>query len=144
MQYLRRSAATWVRCLFFLTCVIGFAEISNGGTLLIQGQVVGTNGNPLDGCLISIAMASASQQRSRGVLTEEGGKFEVPFAPGFGGDSKNIFPYLEIYWGETLIFRQPLPSLRIERGNLGSSANVWNLYLTYGGEVTLSPISVSR
>lgn len=146
MHFFRSMVAIWARCLFFVAGVTGFPNTSPAGTLLIQGQVVDTNGNPLDGCLVSIAQASPTQQRSRGVLTEGGGKFEVAFASNYSPSNQQTssYPYLEIYWDETLIFRQPLPSLRIERGNQASNASGWIYYLVAGGQVILSPIRVSR
>ena len=145
MHYFRQSTATWVRCLFFLICATGFAKIAPAGAkaLLIRGQIVDSQGKPLDGCLISIASASGQQTRSRGVLTEEGGIFEVPFAPNFDGQFSSV-PYLEIYWDARLIFRQPLTSLQIKQGSQGSSTLSWTDYLSYGGQIWLSPIKVSH
>jgi hypothetical protein len=141
MHYFRQSAATWARYLLFLICATGFAKIAPaGGTgLLIRGKITDLQGKPLDGCLVSIAAAPST--RSRGVLTEQG-NFEVPITSDSGAQLSTV-PYLEVYWDQQLIFRQPLTSLRIENENAGSSMQTWIYYLRYGGEISLSPIAVS-
>jgi hypothetical protein len=142
MHYFRQPGATWMRCLLFLLCAAGFSHTASAGTLLISGQIIDASGKPLDGCLVSIASA-AQKLRSRGVLTEEGGTFSVPFASNYAGQSQSV-PYLEIYWDEQLIFRQPLTSLEIANASQFPSAQFWNERLEYGGEIKLSPIKVSR
>jgi hypothetical protein len=136
-MYLILRSLLFAPGLLLLTLFGADITTASGGTLMIDGKILNAlQGAPLPGCLISIA--SAGYGRSKSVFSASNGSFDVSFE-GSPAATSGAIPYLEIYFDNVLIFRQPLSSLPIERAE---PALLWHELLERGGEVTLRPVEV--
>lgn len=145
-MYLILRSLLFAPSLLLLTFFGADVSTASGGTLAIGGKILNVlQGTPLPGCLISIA--SAGYGRSKSVCSASNGSFEISFESSPAAASADI-PYLEIYFDNELIFRQPLSTLPIERGISHSDhpqqleQASWSELLRWGGEVTLRPVKV--
>jgi hypothetical protein len=110
VMIIRVLNAIWLLTAFlFLAPGEGDAGIVEGQFVVVTGHVVNPDGEPLPGMLVSIA--TTSYRRSS--YTNRDGSFEIGIIASYQDTDQDLF--LEIYWSEELMFRQPLIDLHINR-----------------------------
>jgi hypothetical protein len=116
-----------------MLCTLLWSERVVGQALEIAGMVLDPQGTPIPEAIVSIVSQNA---RGKRIYTDGQGHFidivPLPVDPG---------SFLEIYWNEELMFRQPLMRLPRE----GSyNTKKWADLCDSGGFLRLEPIRVGR
>lgn len=98
----------WIFALIFqmLHAPVSYAQYDHTNTTYIQGNICSKaqNGAPIPGLLVSLAHQSLG--RSVPAYTDNQGNFLMDNVP-----KNNIPYYLEVYWGQRLIYRSTVTIL---------------------------------
>lgn len=97
----RRAALTLLCLTALLAGAQALAQMPFGGTVPVQGQVISRSRGPVPG--VTVSLIHPALGRSAPAFTDGYGRFgwnAIPLRPE---------PYfLEIYWGQQLMYRQPV------------------------------------
>jgi hypothetical protein len=126
------------KLLFVMGILLLFAitELAFAGGLFIRGTILNPEHIAIPGVGVSFKSVESRTFYVKPVYTDDLGRFEMVIPP---ENPKSL--YLEVYWNQDLMFRQPLRSLPSE--NL--SDEQWTDVERYGmGEIILRPIVLGR
>ncbi len=93
-----------LRAVFFAILALSgiFLHSACADSVLIKGAIFNRAGTPLPGCTV---FAISGSYKTPPVISETSGTFEIELSLQTGSPSSY---FLEIYWGQELMYRKPL------------------------------------
>jgi hypothetical protein len=143
------ALSTWLARLAFIPFLFSTCVFVCAGGVTITGTIEDPSGRPLSGglvCLVSL------KYRTRQIITNGDGKFSLFIAPSEGPTFE--VPFLEVYLGDSLMYRQRLTAVPIARArdlaegsdeeNLDSTNDTWRRLLSRPTAIDLEPLRLGR